>query len=127
MDVPNGLVVPSADAKTIEEIAADVRSLRDEARGKGLPLTKMSGGSFTISSLGAIGGLGFTPIIKAPEVAILGAGRAQRKPFESNDGQIVWQNMLPMTLSYDHRVINCVIAGSFCRELSQALLDAGQL
>jgi pyruvate/2-oxoglutarate dehydrogenase complex dihydrolipoamide acyltransferase (E2) component len=66
MDVANGLVVPvvrSADARTFEEIAADVSSLRDEARGKGLPLIKMSGGSFTISSLGAIGGLGFTPNI----------------------------------------------------------------
>jgi pyruvate dehydrogenase E2 component (dihydrolipoamide acetyltransferase) len=73
----------------------------------------MSGGCFTLSSLGSIGGTGFTPIINAPELAIMGITRAFEKPFNV-DGELQWRTMLPLSLSYDHRVINGADAARFC-------------
>jgi pyruvate dehydrogenase E2 component (dihydrolipoamide acetyltransferase) len=116
VDVAGGLLVPvvrDADKKPVEDIEREIAELARLARTKGLPMAKMSGGSFTISSLGAIGGTGFTPIINAPELAILGISRAYRKAFEAKDG-IEWKTVLPFSLSYDHRAINGALAGNFC-------------
>lgn len=123
VDVPGGLLVPvirDADKKSLADIAQEVIDLALLARTKGLPMTKMSGGTFTISSLGSIGGLGFTPIINAPELAILGMGRAYRRPFEAPQG-IQWKTMLPFSMSYDHRAINGSLAGDFCAAFAAAL------
>jgi pyruvate dehydrogenase E2 component (dihydrolipoamide acetyltransferase) len=123
VDVPGGLLVPvvrDADKKSLADIAQEVGDLALLARTKGLPLAKMSGGTFTISSLGSIGGLGFTPIINAPELAILGIGRACRKPLEAPQG-IQWKTVLPFSLSYDHRAINGSLAGNFCAAFAAAL------
>ena len=128
VDVPGGLLVPvvrDADKKSMADIAQEVSELALLARTKGLPMTKMSGGTFTISSLGSIGGLGFTPIINAPELAILGIGRAHRKPFETPAG-IQWKTMLPFSMSYDHRAVNGSLAGNFCTAFAAALGDPGK-
>lgn len=81
----------------------------------------MSGGCFSISSLGGIGGTGFTPIINAPEVAILGLTRTQLKPQPASDGGVEWRLMLPLSLSYDHRVINGADAARFTVCLAELL------
>jgi pyruvate dehydrogenase E2 component (dihydrolipoamide acetyltransferase) len=124
IDVPAGLLVPvvrDADKKTIGEIGQEITELAQLARTKGLPLAKMSGASFTISSLGAIGGMGFTPIINPPELGIFGISRSYRKPFEAPGGGIEWRTVLPFSLSYDHRAINGALAGNFCRAFADAL------
>ena len=116
VDTPRGLLVPvvhNADQKDIVEIASEVVRTSMLAREKGLPIGKMSGGSLTISSLGSIGGTAFTPTINAPEVAILGVTKAYNKP-RNIDGELIWRTMLPISLSYDHRVINGVDAARFC-------------
>ncbi len=119
VDVPGGLLVPvvqNCDGKTLEEIAGEIAALSEKARGKGLSMVEMSGGCFTISSLGHIGGTAFTPIINAPEVAILGVTRTRACLMPDADGNPVTQRLLPLSLSYDHRVINgadaarCVVA-----------------
>lgn len=123
VDTPNGLVVPvirDADRKTLTEIAAEVAEVSTLARTKGLPMDRMSGGCFSISSLGSIGGTSFTPIINAPEVAIMGTTRSVLKPV-SVDGELVWRTMLPLSLSYDHRVINGADAARFCIAFAEAL------
>jgi pyruvate dehydrogenase E2 component (dihydrolipoamide acetyltransferase) len=123
VDSPGGLLVPvirDADTKTVTEIAAEIAAVTQLARSKGLPLDRMSGGCFTISSLGSIGGTSFTPIINAPEVAVLGVTRAVQKPY-NEDGKLVWRTMLPLSLSYDHRVINGADAARFCIRLAEAL------
>ncbi len=129
IDVPAGLLVPvirDADKKTLDEIGQEIADLAQLARTKGLPLAKMSGGCFTISSLGAIGGLGFTPIINPPELAIMGISRSYRKPFEAAGG-IEWRTMLPFSLSYDHRAINGALAGNFCRGFADTLAKPAEL
>ncbi len=123
VDVPGGLLVPvvrDADKKSTADIAQEIGELAQQARNKGLPVAKMSGGSFTISSLGAIGGFGFTPIINAPELAIFGIARAYRKPFETPQG-LAWKTVLPFSLSYDHRAINGSLAGNFCARFAALL------
>src|SRR5258708_12128225 len=80
---------------------------------KGLAMQEMAGGSITISSLGHIGGTGFTPIINAPEVAVLGVSRLQVRAAPAPDGGVMWRKMLPLSLSYDHRVINGAEAARF--------------
>jgi pyruvate dehydrogenase E2 component (dihydrolipoamide acetyltransferase) len=123
VDTPNGLLVPvihSADKKTVGEIAAEIQALSELARSKGLPMDKMSGGCFTLSSLGGIGGTSFSPIINAPEVAIMGITKTVEKPFNDN-GQLLWKPMLPLSLSYDHRVINGADAARFCVEFGRAM------
>jgi pyruvate dehydrogenase E2 component (dihydrolipoamide acetyltransferase) len=124
IDVPAGLLVPvirDADKKNIGEIGQEIADLARLARTKGLPLAKMTGGCFTISSLGAIGGTAFTPIINPPELAIMGISRSYRKPFEASNGGIEWKTMLPFSLSYDHRAINGSLAGNFCRAFADIL------
>ena len=124
IDSPQGLlvgVVREADAKTISQIGAEISTLAEKARTKGLSMPEMSGGSMTISSLGHIGGTGFTPIINAPEVAVLGVSRTQLRPLPDQDGQLTWHKMLPLSLSYDHRVINGADAARFVITIGEEL------
>jgi pyruvate dehydrogenase E2 component (dihydrolipoamide acetyltransferase) len=128
-DTPQGLVVPvlrDADKKDIYEIARDLALLSEKARGGKLTAADMQGGTFTISSLGGIGGTAFTPIINAPEVAILGVSKSAMKPVYS-EGQFVPRLMLPLSLSYDHRVIDGASAARFTSELGVALADVPAL
>jgi pyruvate dehydrogenase E2 component (dihydrolipoamide acetyltransferase) len=123
VDTSGGLLVPvirDADKKSLVEIAQEIAEVSAQARTKGLPLDRMSGGCFSISSLGSIGGTGFTPIINAPEVAIMGVTKAFQKPVNV-DGALAWQNTLPLSLSYDHRVINGADAARFCLSFAAAL------
>ena len=131
-DTPNGLVVPvvrDADHKDVYELARHLGALSEKARAGKLPPADMQGGCFTISSLGGIGGTAFTPIINAPEVAILGVSRSSMQPLY-RDGGFVPRLMLPLSLSYDHRVIDGAMAARFTTYLvhtlaeSRALLEA---
>ena len=126
---PSGLMVPvirDVDKKGLYELAEESVVLAKKARdGKLLP-KDMQGGCFTISSLGAIGGTGFTPIVNAPEVAILGVSKAAIKPVW-NGSEFVPRNMLPLALSYDHRAINGADAGNFFTYLSSVLGDVRKL
>ena len=125
VDTPRGLVVPvikDADKKGIWEISADVIAMATLAREGKLKPSDMQGGCFTISSLGAIGGNGFTPIVNSPEVGILGVSKSQMKPvWDGSDFQP--KLMLPLALSYDHRVINGGDAGRFMTYLVKVLSD----
>jgi pyruvate dehydrogenase E2 component (dihydrolipoamide acetyltransferase) len=128
-DTPNGLVVPvvrDADRKDVYELARHLAQLSEKARAGKLPPTDMQGGCFTISSLGGIGGTAFTPIINAPEVAILGVSRAAMKPVY-RDLTFVPRLMLPLSLSYDHRVIDGAMAARFTTWLAQTLADPRSL
>jgi pyruvate dehydrogenase E2 component (dihydrolipoamide acetyltransferase) len=125
-DTPNGLVVPvlrDANRKDVYEIARELGVLSDKARAGKLAAADMQGGCFTVSSLGGIGGTAFTPIINAPEVAILGVSRSGMKPVYV-DGKFVPRLMLPLSLSYDHRVIDGAEAARFTTALAAALADA---
>jgi len=125
-DTPNGLVVPvvrDADRKDVYELARHLGALSEKARAGKLPPTDMQGGCFTISSLGGIGGTAFTPIINAPEVAILGVSRSSMQPVY-RDGGFVPRLMLPLSLSYDHRVIDGAMAARFTTYLAHTLADA---
>jgi len=129
VETPNGLVVPvirDCDKKSIPEIAAELADKAERARTKGLPITEMSGGCFSVSSLGNLGGTGFTPIINAPEVAILGVTRAVER-LKRVDGDVVSVPVLPLSLSYDHRVINGADAARFVRCVADALADPASL
>lgn len=124
-DTPNGLVVPvirDADKKDIYEIARELAALSEKARAGKLSATEMQGASFTVSSLGGIGGTAFTPIINAPEVAILGVARSSFKPVYK-DGQFVPRLILPFTLAYDHRVIDGAAGVRFTTFLAEQLAD----
>lgn len=124
VDTPNGLLVPvirDCDRRSIEQIAADIGRLAAQARSKGLPMSDISGGCFSVSSLGRTGGTGFTPIINAPEVAILGLSSLQDRPRRGVDESIQWRNVLPASLSYDHRVINGVDAARFLTRIKSLL------
>jgi pyruvate dehydrogenase E2 component (dihydrolipoamide acetyltransferase) len=124
-DTPQGLVVPvikGADEKGLIEIAAELRDLSATAREGKLKPADMAGGTFSISSLGGIGGTGFTPIVSAPEVAILGASRSAMKPVW-NGTEFEPRLMLPLSLSYDHRVIDGAAAARFCVHLGGVLMD----
>ncbi len=130
IDTPNGLlvgVVRDCDRKTVPQLARDIGDLATKARSKGLSLSEMSGGCFTVSSLGGIGGTAFTPIINAPEVAILGVTQAQWKPTRGAKDEIDWRLMLPLSLSYDHRVVNGADAARFVRSLADALAEPQKL
>ncbi|OUS31646.1 dihydrolipoyllysine-residue acetyltransferase [Gammaproteobacteria bacterium 45_16_T64] len=129
VDTPNGLVVPvirDADKKTVLDIAQDMQMLSAKARDKKLSPNDMQGGCFSISSLGGIGGTAFTPIVNWPEVAILGLSRSQMKPVYQ-EGEFVPRLMLPMSLSYDHRVIDGADAARFTRYLSDQITDIRRL
>lgn len=120
-----GLVVPvirNVDQKTIWQIAKEVIELTDKAKERRLTIEAMQGACFTISSLGAIGGSGFIPIVNAPEVAILGVAKTAIKPVYS-DGEFRPRKMLPLTLAYDHRAVNGVDGGLFATYLGKILAD----
>jgi pyruvate dehydrogenase E2 component (dihydrolipoamide acetyltransferase) len=128
-DTPNGLMVPvihDADKKDVYEIARALADLSEKARAGKLALTEMQGGCFSISSLGGIGGTAFTPIINAPEVAILGVSKSSMKPVYK-DGTFVPRLMLPLSLSYDHRVVDGAMAARFTTHLASVLADPRQL
>jgi pyruvate dehydrogenase E2 component (dihydrolipoamide acetyltransferase) len=128
-DTPNGLVVPvvrDADRKDVFELARDLADLSEKARAGKLTAAEMQGGVFTISSLGGIGGTAFTPIINAPEVAILGVSRSTYKPVYQ-DSVFVPRLMLPLSLSYDHRVIDGAAAVRFTSFLADALANVDGL
>ncbi len=125
VDTPNGLVVPvvrNVDQKGVYELAEELARISKKAREKGLMPGDMQGGCFTISSLGGIGGTAFTPIVNAPEVAILGVSKAQIKPHYQNN-TFVPRLMLPLSLSYDHRVIDGADGARFAVFLSDCLAD----
>jgi len=128
-DTPNGLVVPviaNADRLNVYEIARSLAVMSEKARAGKLKNTEMQGGTFTISSLGSIGGTAFTPIINAPEVAILGVSKSSQKPVF--DGRtFVPRLILPLSLSYDHRVIDGADAARFVVFLAKTLGDAKAL
>ena len=128
-DTPNGLVVPvlkNADQKSLTQIARETGELAAKARDGKLGAADMQGGSFTISSLGGIGGTAFTPIINAPEVAILGVSKAAIKPVW-NGKEFTPRQMLPLSLSYDHRVIDGAAAARFTSYLGKLLGDIRRL
>lgn len=126
-DTPNGLVVPvirDADRKGVLELARETGALAAKAREGKLSPAEMQGGTFSISSLGGIGGTNFTPIINAPEVAILGVSRSAMKPVWNEDTQTFEPRlMLPLSLSYDHRVIDGAAGARFNAYLAQVLAD----
>lgn len=129
VDTPQGLVVPvmrDVDRKSIWEIASEARELAERARNRKLKLADMQGGCFTVSSLGRIGGEGFTPIVNAPEVAILGVSKLAVRPVW-NGSEFVPRQTLPLALSYDHRVINGADAGEFLTFLVGLLSDIRRL
>ena len=124
-DTPNGLVVPvlrNVEHRDVYEIARQLAELADQARAGKLSAAQMQGGSFTISSLGGIGGTSFTPIINAPEVAILGLSRSAMQPVY-RAGTFVPRLMLPLSLSYDHRAIDGASAARFTNFLAARLAD----
>ncbi|TDL84265.1 branched-chain alpha-keto acid dehydrogenase subunit E2 [Palleronia sediminis] len=128
-DTPNGLMVPvikDADRKGIVEISKELMELSSAAREGKLKGADMQGATFTISSLGGIGGTAFTPIVNAPEVAILGLTRSKMAPVWDGT-QFVPRNMLPMSLSYDHRAVDGALAARFAAHLSYLLADPRRL
>jgi pyruvate dehydrogenase E2 component (dihydrolipoamide acetyltransferase) len=128
-DTPNGLVVPvirDVDKKGVVKLAREMSELSAKARAGKLEPSDMSGGCFTVSSLGGIGGTYFTPIINAPEVAILGIGRSNTR-LSLDKGQVVEKLMLPLSLSWDHRVIDGAAAGRFNAFLVEHLADMRRL
>ena len=125
VDTPDGLLVPvirDVDRKGLLDIARELTQLSQQARDGSLTRESMQGGTFTISSLGGIGGTYFTPIINAPEVAILGVSRSETRPVW--DGRsFAPRLMLPLSLSYDHRVVDGAAAARFTTHLSHVLAD----
>ncbi len=126
VDTPNGLMVPvikDVDQKGIYELAAEVAEVAGRAREGKLMPKDLQGGCFSISSLGGIGGTQFTPIVNAPEVAILGVARSKMTPVYQADGSFAARNILPLALSYDHRVIDGAQGARFTSYLSQVITD----
>ncbi len=124
-DTPNGLVVPvirDVDKKGVNELAAETSELAKKARDGKLGPADMSGGCFSISSLGGIGGTAFTPIVNAPEVAILGVSKSSIQPVWDGK-QFAPRMLLPLSLSYDHRVIDGASAARFTAYLAQLMGD----
>ena len=125
VDTPRGLLVPvirDVDQKNIIQIAVELQEVAGRARDGKLALDEMQGGTFTVTNLGGIGGTSFTPIVNWPEVAILGVSRSACKPV-FRDGSLVPRTMLPLSLSYDHRLIDGASAARFLRWLSDSLED----
>ena len=124
-DTPQGLMVPvirDVDRKGLLDIARELTELSAAARDGAISREQMQGGTFTVSSLGGIGGTAFTPIVNAPEVAILGVSRSQMKPVW-NGQTFVPRLMLPLSLSYDHRVIDGAAGARFTTHLADVLSD----
>ena len=129
VDTPDGLVVPvlrDVNQKGLVQLAKELAEISGRAREKKISAAEMQGGCFTISSLGGIGGTAFTPIINAPEVAILGVSRSSMKPLWK-DGKFEPRLLLPLSLSYDHRVIDGAAGARFITYLSQVLSDVRRL
>ena len=129
VDTPNGLVVPvirNVDQKSILQLASELTELATKARDRKLQVSEMQGGTFTITNLGGLGGTAFTPIVNYPEVAILGMSRSQ-KQLQIRDGEVVERLMLPLSLSYDHRVVNGADAARFVVKLVTLLSDSFRL
>jgi len=129
VDTPNGLVVPvvrDVDQKGIHQLSRELLEISIKAREGKLKAADMQGGCFTISSLGGIGGTAFTPIVNAPEVAILGVSKSEMKP-KWNGSEFVPKLMLPLSMSYDHRVIDGAIAARFTVHLASVMSDIRQL
>lgn len=129
VDTNQGLVVPvirDCDRKSLVQLAEEIAAVSNRARTKGLPMADMAGGCMTVSSLGSIGGTAFTPIINAPEVAILGVTRSSWQPRRAGDG-MDWRFILPLSLSYDHRVINGADAARFTAWIVDALARPAEL
>ena len=125
VDTERGLVVPvirDADKKSIRDLAAEMTALAEKARSGKLGLDEMRGGTFTITNLGGIGGTAFTPIVNYPEVAILGLSRSSLQPV-LRDGQVVPRLMMPLSLTYDHRVIDGADGARFTTRLAQLFSD----
>ena len=125
VDTEKGLLVPvirDVDSKGIFELANEIGNIAVKARNGMLLPDEMRGGCFTISSLGAMGGSGFTPIINPPEVAILGVAKAKVQPFWDGD-KFIPKLYLPLALSYDHRIINGADGGAFMNDLVRILSD----
>jgi pyruvate dehydrogenase E2 component (dihydrolipoamide acetyltransferase) len=123
VDTDRGLLVPvlrNVDQKSVFELATELGEIAERARQKKVPVEEMKGGCFTITNLGGIGGTGFTPIVNWPEVAILGMSRARLTPVY-REGELVPRLMLPLSLSYDHRVIDGADAARFTRRLAEML------
>lgn len=126
VDTKDGLVVPvirDVDRKNLTDLAAELMDVSEAARNKKLSPAQMKGGCFSISSLGGIGGTAFTPIVNAPEVAILGVSRAQMKPVYMKNGEFEPRLMLPLSLTYDHRVIDGADGARFTTYLGKLLSD----
>lgn len=122
VDTPGGLLVPvlrGVDQLNLAQIAQAVAAMAEKARTKGLSMAEMSGSSISLTSLGHLGGTAFTPIINAPDVAILGATAMVERATRGADGAIVWKKMLPLSLSYDHRVINGADAARFVNAIGK--------
>jgi len=129
VDTPQGLMVPvikQVDSKGLFELAKEMSELSALAKEGKLKAEQMSGNTFSISSLGAVGGTAFTPIINAPDVAILGVSKMQIKPVYINN-ELVPRKMLPLSLSYDHRVIDGVEAAKFVAHIAVQLQDIRKL
>lgn len=129
VDTPNGLVVPvvrDVDKKGVNEISRELMEISNKARNGKLTAKDMQGGCFTISSLGGIGGTAFTPIVNSPEVGILGVSKSEIKP-KWNGSDFVPKLMLPLSLSYDHRVIDGALAARFTVHISQVMTDIRKL
>jgi pyruvate dehydrogenase E2 component (dihydrolipoamide acetyltransferase) len=123
VDTDHGLLVPvirDVDAKGVIRLATELADVAERARQRKLSADEMRGGTFTITNLGGIGGTGFTPIINWPELAILGLSRARWEPVV-RDGQVTPRLMLPLSLSYDHRVIDGAAAARFTRRIAEML------
>lgn len=129
VDTEFGLIVPvikNADKKNLSEISSELNELAQKARNKKASLEELSGACFTITNLGGIGGTYFTPIVNSPEVAILGVSRGSYEPVY-NDGNFVPRLMLPLSLSYDHRIIDGADAARFLRWMCEVLEEPVKL
>ena len=123
VDTPHGLMVPklrNADKKDLKEISSGLKKISEDCRNLKIDKKEFLGGSMTISSLGGIGGSFFTPIINSPEVAILGVGKAEKKQV-LKDGKLQMRSILPLSLSYDHRIIDGAEGARFCKHLRESL------
>lgn len=124
IDSPKGLlvgVIKDCANKDVDTIGAEAHALAEKARAKGLTIADMTGGCFTISSLGALGGTSFTPIINGAEAGILGVSRMEDAPARGPDDALVWRKMLPVSLSYDHRIVNGMDAGRLLADIDAEL------
>lgn len=129
VDTEAGLIVPvirDADTKSVRQLAIELNEIAERTRKRKVGLDELRGGTFTITNLGGIGGTGFTPIVNYPQVAILGMARSRQTPTVV-DGQLTTRLMLPLSLSYDHRVINGADGARFLRRIAELLENPGGL